>query len=256
MKRNILYIVWSFLFSLVLLSCHLDDNYFQNGKQKFDAQQNISALMWFTKALQENPQHPLAHFYIAKILEKNKISEIVARNHYLQALDFLQDPKLYQEALHQSIQLSYENNQSEKAKELVDFSFEKEQTKNQIPSSFLYLMGAKSALSLNDKQMAREYAENGVEQFPQDVSLQLLLGDIVNQEYKQYYLGLKHYQKAEKLAPNNLEVVLRLAFGYNLIGNYAKAHYYLDRLLQFDKSQKNNYLHYQKRMANRQWRTL
>lgn len=255
MKKINLISLFMLLFS-ILASCQLDENYFQNGKQKFDERQNISALMWFTKALKENPQHPLANFYVAKILEKNKMSELVARDHYLTALEFLDDQQLSQEALHQAVELSYKNEQNEIAKELVDSFLEKKQMANQTNEAFLYLMGAKSALALNDKQMAREYAENGVKQFPQDIFLQLILGDIVNQEYKQYYLGLQHYQNAEKIAPENLDVILHLAFGYNLIGNYAKASHYLDRLLQLGKNENKNYLHYQKLLATRRWRTL
>lgn len=252
-KRGFVFtFIFLLFFTLFLASCSSGENYYAQGKKSWQQKQELSALYWFTKALQENPRHAMAHFYTAKLLEEKDITRTVALQHYLEVL---QNPKADKDILRQSLfaalQISFSVHDYEKTKELAETSLEAR--KSYEP---LYLFAAKASLALNDKQVAREYAESGLKKFPYSVSLALLLGDIVNQEYKQYYLGLKFYQQAEQRAPQDEQVLLRLAFGYNLIGNYVKATHYLDRLIQKDRSLSQEYMHYQKLLAVRGWREL
>lgn len=256
---------YSYLLFLIILfsfsACKgKGENDFVKGKEYFDQHKNLLALAWFTRALEKNPHYSQAHFYTAELLEQNLVSKPVARDHYLQVLknlkaDTPEKKEMMKRALLRSIQLSFENKEFEKTKELVDKGIEKNQ---EFPP--MYFWAAKASLGMEDKQAAREYAETGLKKFPDNISLHLVLGDIVNQEYKQYYLGLKHYQKAEteaeKSGKENLQILLRLAFGYNLIGKYVKATHYLDRVLQVAGTDNKKYLHYQRLLASRRWRTL
>lgn len=211
------------LFILQAAACQNSEELALKGMEALNEGKKVTALRFFEEALRKDKKQPLSLFGKGKILLDSPYTYRLGQQMIHESLDSLEPP--YKETAYLALADSYSrSNQYQRAIEVLKKAEEKKMKSQLICSRQVYYK-----MQMRQFKSAQKKVDSCLEKFPGNTRLQLLAG-VLEAKRRRYAAAIMILEKAHQGAPDNKEVIKKLAIIHYLKREIPKSVNYLKLL--------------------------